>query len=69
MHVMTNLSFQVPFPRERVLLHEPSHRINNELCSARDRAGEHHLLRLHSIALNGSQSLRQLSQISDLRSC
>src|SRR5499433_3951128 len=34
MHVMTNPSFQVPFPRERVLLHELNHRINNEFCSA-----------------------------------
>ena len=31
---MTNPSFQLPFPRERVLLHELSHRINNEFCSA-----------------------------------
>jgi two-component sensor histidine kinase len=31
---MTNLFFQVPFPQERVLLHELNHRINNEFCSA-----------------------------------
>ena len=31
---MTNPSFQLPFPRERVLLHELNHRINNEFCSA-----------------------------------
>jgi two-component sensor histidine kinase len=31
---MTTPSFQLPLPRERMLLQELNHRINNELCSA-----------------------------------
>jgi two-component sensor histidine kinase len=34
MYVMTNPSFQLPLPRERVLLQELNHRISNEFCCA-----------------------------------